>query len=374
MSTWEQFLDEKNQCAMLAKRMKWTAQEHFLPGARHQESTRLKCGHLEFRHQKSMHLKLICQEPIHPEPSRFESAHFEIDSDSTTECSGTNRAILQRHWHGAHLLQLILLLVLAPVWLTGCQSRQALVQRFDLHETLQQGTTFRHRVVLNRAGQAALQQPAPVRWHIYIEGDGQAVTAQGRPSRDPTPRAPMLLKMLAQDPNPALYLGRPCYFDTIDPACNPARWTLERYSDATVASMAQTLLARIRPQDDLILIGHSGGGALAVLLAPRLPRTCAVITLAGNLDVTAWTRAHGYTPITPSLDPAQQPPLPARIHQWHLAGGQDREIKPEWIQNFAGRQASADYHEIADADHTRVWPDWFPPWLERLDIPPCPPP
>lgn len=267
-----------------------------------------------------------------------------------------------------------LLLLITLLLLGGCQTRQALVSRFALDDTLVQGSIFRHRVLLNVAGHTARQQTAPIRWHVYIEGDGQAVTALGHPASDPTPRAPMLLKMLAQDPQPALYLGRPCYFDTADPACNPVRWTLERYSEDTIASMTAALQSQVCPQDELVLIGHSGGATLAVLLAPRLPRTCAVITLAGNLDVAAWTEAHGYTPLTPSLDPSRQPPLPARIHQWHLAGGQDTEIKAEWIQEFSLRQSAAYYDQVTEADHNRIWPDWFPPWLEQLEIPPCPAP
>jgi pimeloyl-ACP methyl ester carboxylesterase len=37
--------------------------------------------------------------------------------------------------------------------------------------------------------------------------------------------------------------------------------------------------------DGVVLIGYSGGGTLAMLLAARVPETRGVITIAGNLDI-----------------------------------------------------------------------------------------
>lgn len=262
--------------------------------------------------------------------------------------------------------------VLAVLWLValwllaGCAHWQTQVDNHQLGNQVVQGETFRHRVLVNVAGHAARQQPAPVTWHVYIEGDGRAVTLTGRPSLDPTPRSPLLLPVMAQDPQPALFLGRPCYFDTADPACNPARWTLERYSAATVTSLAAVLRGQIRPQDHLVLIGHSGGGALATLLAARLPQTRTLVTVTANLDVTRWVQTHGYTPLPDCLDPMQQPPLPARIQQWHLAGGRDSVIKAEWIQAFADREPDAHFILLEEADHMQPWADWLPGWLADL--------
>lgn len=262
---------------------------------------------------------------------------------------------------------LLLLLLPGMALLAGCQGWRPLAQQHGLASQLVTGEPYRHRVLLNRAGSMARQslQRNAVTWHVYIEGDGNAVTGHGRPSQDPSPRKPLLLPLLAADPEPALYLGRPCYFDTGDTLCNPAIWTLQRYSQATVTSLASTLLQQIQPGDNLILIGHSGGGTLAVLLAPRLPQTRAVITLAGNLDVAAWTSAHDYTPLPDSLDPARQPPLPATVAQWHLAGGRDIQIKHQWIQSFVDQQPNARLILLEQADHRSPWADWFPSWLAR---------
>lgn len=255
-----------------------------------------------------------------------------------------------------------LLLCLALPWLAlltlaGCSHWQAVAQRDGLQQRVVQGDAFRHRLLWNAAAQQALATPSanPRIWHLYLEGDGQAVTLFGQPSADPTPLAPLLLPVLALDTAPALYLGRPCYFATDDPHCQPRHWTLERYSATTVASLRAAAAAFIPLQDRIILIGHSGGGTLAMLLASQLPQSCAVITLAGNLDVNAWLSAHQFTPLPDSLDPAQQPPLPAIIQQWHFAGADDKVILPRWIRAVSERQPDAHYTELANTDHIRPW-------------------
>ena len=258
----------------------------------------------------------------------------------------------------------LLILCLA---LTGCQSWQSLAQDHQLRDTLVDTGLFTHRILLNNAGVRAQQAPSTdsVLWHVYIEGDGRPVTENGHPSRDPTPHQLVLLPVMAKDPEPAIYLGRPCYFATGDQRCNPADWTLERYSNVTVDSLKRALLTQIHPQDGVVLIGHSGGGTLAMLLAPRLPMTRAVITLAGNLDVGAWVAANHYTPLPDCLDPAQQPPLPPHIRQWHFAGSHDDIIKPEWIQAVSRRQPNARFILVKSGDHHHPWSRLLPQWLRQ---------
>lgn len=249
------------------------------------------------------------------------------------------------------------LILLWSVLASGCSHWQAVAERDQLQQRVVQGATFKHRLLWNTAAQAALGQTtdSPSIWHVYLEGDGHAVDVFGQPSADPTPPAPILLPALGVDPSPALYLGRPCYFDVQDEPCNPARWTLERYSAETVESLRVAASTFIPPQDAIILIGHSGGGTLAMLLAARLPRTCAVITLAGNLDVGAWIKANDFTPLPDSLDPATQPPLPQQIHQWHFAGADDKVILPSWIAAVSARQPQSHFAELPDTDHITPW-------------------
>src|SRR6185436_12059458 len=117
---------------------------------------------------------------------------------------------------------------------------------------------------------------------------------------DPTPRHPLMLQLMTLDSAPSVYVGRPCYFGLAnDPPCTPRDWTLDRFSPRIVDSMASVIeqLRAGRGTDAIELYGHSGGAALAVLLAARLGGVQRIVTIAGNLDVEAWTTYHGYTPL-----------------------------------------------------------------------------
>ena len=70
-----------------------------------------------------------------------------------------------------------------------------------------------------------------------------------------------------------------------------------------MAAALSDILQR-RPYQGLVLIGYSGGGVLAMLLAEQFPATQAVVTVAGNLDTDAWAIEHGYSPLRGSLNPA----------------------------------------------------------------------
>lgn len=265
---------------------------------------------------------------------------------------------MKRNWR--------LTVLLLAIHLTGCSSWQQMAERNHLQQQVMRGDIFLHRLLWNPAAQQASTDDhhKPRLWHVYIEGDGHAVDIFGRPSADPTPARPLLLAALPADPYPALFLGRPCYFVTQDPACGPERWTLERYSAATVVSLQAAARKRIPPQDRVILIGHSGGGTLAMLLAARWSQTCALVTLAGNLDVGRWLAANAFTPLPDSLDPARLPPLPASISQWHFAGADDKVILPRWIETASARQPDARFRQLADTGHVSPWQSHL---LDSLD-------
>lgn len=198
--------------------------------------------------------------------------------------------------------------------------------------------------------------------HVYLDGDGRPFVRPGRLARDPTPQDPLTLRLLAMDPNPALYLGRPCYHAMPGP-CETALWTAARYGEAVVESLAHGLgsIAARHPDTRLVLIGYSGGGALAMLAAARVPQVAAVVTLAANLDTGAWTEWHGYPPLSGSLDPARDTPPALLPRSLHFAGARDREVPPRLQAGFATRTPSATFREIADFDHrccwARDWPD-----------------
>jgi len=225
------------------------------------------------------------------------------------------------------------------------------------------GAGFTHAVYRARS--------AGNRLHVYLEGDGTPFADGIHASVDPTPRSPVALALMARDPEAALLLGRPCYHGHYaDAGCGPSLWTDARYSEVVVASMARALDA-VRPSGArVILIGHSGGGALAMLLAERVAGVDAVVTVAGNLDVAAWVRRHDYEPLWGSLDPGARTPLPARIRQIHFAGGRDSEVPPELVAAAARRQPGARFVMRPDFDHACCWAREWPELLTQAGVEP----
>ena len=230
---------------------------------------------------------------------------------------------------------------------------------------------FKHQVYRNKQ-QDGLQGPA---LHVYLEGDGSPWINHEWVASDPTPRTSLMLRLMALDGKPSLYLGRPCYHGYAStPPCTPELWTDARYSENVIASMAQVLEKLIEAGEtkSLVFFGHSGGGALAILLAERFPGTRAVITIAGNLDIDAWAEMHRYTRLQRSLNPASRPALDPRIHQLHLVGARDTNITPQLIESFESRQQNSELVVVSDFDHrccwTRLWPDVLA-WVSAVEGP-----
>ena len=147
--------------------------------------------------------------------------------------------------------------------------------------------------------------------HVYLGGDGSPWQHRYWGSRDPTPRNPVMLKLMALYYAPSIYLSRPCYDGYAKQApCNPLLWTQARYSSRVVNNMAVVLRKWMKSGNfkGAMLFGYSGGGALAMLLAQHVPETRGVVTIAGNLDTDAWADYHGYSPLTDSRNLAAAPP------------------------------------------------------------------
>lgn len=226
-----------------------------------------------------------------------------------------------------------------------------------LTATLLHGDRFDHRSYATPAGTGGDTL------HVYIEHDGTPWASLESVAADPTPRTPYALELMGKDSGPRLLLGRPCYFQVqTKSACSPLEWTHRRYSPDVVASMVAALRGYLSAYRfrRVVLIGYSGGGTLAWLMAARVPETIALVTIAANLDTDHWTRLHGYSRLAGSLNPATELALSPAIDQQHYVGGRDRNVSPAVVRAFARRHPGAKVFEIAHFDHTCCWLERWP--------------
>lgn len=201
---------------------------------------------------------------------------------------------------------------------------EAMAHRAGLTAGDVQAGPFSLRFFLNDA------QPRAAVVNVYLEGDGSPWTTPRLVARNPTPRNPLALKLMQQDPNRALYLSRPCYQGRQNEfPCEPWLWTHGRYSKQVVQSLSNgidTLVQKYAPDAKIRLIGHSGGGVLAMLIAERLAKVIEVITLAANLDIDAWADHFNYSRLAGSLNPVTRSGLTASVAHIHLVGGRDKQV------------------------------------------------
>ena len=173
------------------------------------------------------------------------------------------------------------------ILLSGCVSPGTAFDQYakemSINKSVVTGGRFEHAVYEKSASVSNAET-----LHVYIGSDGTPWRGN-RPASDPTPRNPLALRLMLIDPAPAIYIGRPCYHGLAqDPDCNESVWTSARYSADTVDSMAAVIAGY--SAEHIILIGYSGGGSIAALLASRLEKVRSLLTIAANLDTAAWVR------------------------------------------------------------------------------------
>ena len=205
---------------------------------------------------------------------------------------------------------------------------------------------------------------------VYIEGDGVAWRSRTQPSADPTPRRATALALAAADPAPnVLYLARPCQFTPRphDPRCTAAYWTGRRFAPEVVAAtdIALSRYAARVPGQGIHLVGFSGGGALAVLVAARRGDIASLRTVAGDLDTEFVNRLHGVSPMPESLNPIEAAARIAGIAQVHFAGTADSVVPPIVAERFIAATGGgcAQLHMVAGLTHTGEWDRLWPALL-----------
>ncbi|MFI8744252.1 alpha/beta hydrolase [Pseudomonas sp. NPDC077186] len=253
------------------------------------------------------------------------------------------------------------------VALCGCASPGIQLEelaRQQNHRTVTLQTTgFELRAVLPNAGQP------DSRLRVYLEGDGRAWITATQPSLDPTPRDLLVARLALADPRPSVYLARPCQFIQ-SPDCGPHHWTEGRFSQTVLDSLSEALdwLQRQHGNSDFELIGYSGGGALALLLAAERDDIAQVQTLAGNLSPRRWTQLLELAPLQDSLEPLDRVERLRGLPQRHLAGVEDRVMPASLLAAYAAQLGPADclaLHRLTGVSHQAGWLERWPQWRDR---------
>lgn len=254
-----------------------------------------------------------------------------------------------------------LLLCLSCLLLSSCASNaeriEALARSAQLSRTIVETNGLRTLMYMRENGSSD-------RLIVFLEGDGVPWQHGIVPSEDPTTGHPLALELATQTPGAIAYVVRPCYQRVPSERCAPALWTSARYSEEVVAAMVGAVLHAQQRSNAraIVLVGYSGGGTLAVLMAERLPHVAAVVTLAGNLDVAAWADHHGYLPLEDSLNPASS----EHDHPWHeihLFGSNDTVVPTTTTERYFTRYPQAERWILPEHGHVCCWlRDWPQLW------------
>jgi hypothetical protein len=215
--------------------------------------------------------------------------------------------------------------------------------------------------------------------HVYLEGDGRAWLTPTRASYNPTPLDPVGLSLAAQDDaDNVLYIARPCQYVSFDknPNCEFPYWTYKRFAPEIINSVSAVIDRgkQMSQGRGIEMIGFSGGGAVAILVAAKRRDVIGIRTVAGNLNHERWTNHHKIDPLKGSLNPVDVAKKVSHIPQIHYVGMLDKVIERGVADSFkrkaGGKRAMCiQIREIVNAGHN----NWIKLWarLNKMKLPNC---
>jgi len=273
-----------------------------------------------------------------------------------------------------HLISGLIITVL----LSSCTSISTMQQRTLAVEQIVSARGWQSQIIATSFFDLMSYRPAlhqSKHLTVYIEGDGLAWLTSRQVSANPTPTNPLVLKMALKDAsNSSIYIARPCQYVTGKHIknCNKKYWTSHRFSTVVIEAMndAITQLKHSFQAKEFTLVGYSGGGAIATLVAARRDDVVKLITVAGNLDHQAWTDYHNISPLTGSLNPADYQASLSAIEQIHFVGENDKIIPPFLAQLFVDElpaNSKSKVIVVPGQTHSYCWDDVWPELLSIIE-------
>lgn len=206
-----------------------------------------------------------------------------------------------------------------------------------------------------------LSDPNQTRIQVYIEGDGFAWQDRYTPSADPTPKNPIAFRMALQDTHAnVIYIGRPCQYH-VAAHCNAEFWTHKRFAKQVINStndILDKLLANHKVKQQIHVIGFSGGGILAGLIAAKRDDVVFWHSIASPLDTQAWIQHHQLSPLTGSENLKCYLPQLKQVQQLHWFGINDRIVPSHLNQSIIEQLREHNNHvqvRFFKGAHHQVW-------------------
>jgi pimeloyl-ACP methyl ester carboxylesterase len=184
----------------------------------------------------------------------------------------------------------------------------------------------------------------------------------------------MTLDLAIQDPAPrVLYLARIGQFmPAYATPSNKVFWSSGRLAPQAVAAADEAInQAKLKAGASVVhLVGFSGGGGLAVLLAESRDDVRTLVTVAGLLDTEWWVRTRNFKPMQQSLNPADRAASIRQVPQVHFYGTEDNVIPPEMSRVFAARAHFVKLSRVGvPSAHDRGWAERWKALLEEYILP-----
>jgi dienelactone hydrolase len=266
------------------------------------------------------------------------------------------------------------ILFLFPLLLALSACNRSIGARTELAADTAHGQLPVHALVqagaFELASYARVNEPGGVA-RIYIEGDGLAWLGSREPSLNPTPTDPIALKLAALDAAPnVIWLARPCQYEGFSGDCAMEYWTSKRFAPEVVDAYVQALdhLKQQYHFTGFELIGFSGGGAVAALVAANRHDIVNLRTVAGNLDHDAFNALHHVSPMPSSLNPRDDAQKLAKLPQLHVTGGKDIIMPAVVYDSYAKASGNSPcvHHLVVDnATHEEGWEEAWPKVLAQ---------
>ena len=201
---------------------------------------------------------------------------------------------------------------------------------------------------------------------VYIEGDGMAWISRDQLSSNPTPVQPVALKLASIDTNiNVLYVARPCQYLWPQKMnrCSSKYWSNKRGSEEVISSINQAISIVKQKQNisSIRLIGYSGGGGIAALIADRRADVSEFVSVSGNLNYKLFTQTHNLSPMNGSIDPITVANQIGSIPQIHYVGADDKIIPKQIALSFSDK-----VKVISDVSHDN-WPDKWAQILRTIN-------